>query len=501
MPTGSRGRFTRRRFLEASAAAGALAMAGPLACGGSNSAPRREEVVVIGAGLAGLACAHRLAERGVDAAVFEARPDRVGGRCFTARGFADGQVGEHGGEFIDTTHRRLRALVAELGLELEDREAAAALEPQLSGRRLFDERLVSSAELYSGYGEFMRALAAEGKRTGYDRHFGYGGGRAAIEFDQRTALDWLKENLPEGIDSLLGQALQAYLTSEFGLDPSELAATSLLYLLEGNASDEDGSDERFWVAGGNDQVTDRLADGLAEGTLELDAPLVSLWRRDDRKVGLEIENIGEIVTEQVVLALPFTTLREVDLEQSGLSALKLEAIRELGMGTNSKVLVQFERRPGFYHRWNGNLSTSHPFQYTWDTSLTQDGRAGLVTIYSGGADGAGLDAPEAHGPAPEVVVDETLAVLDEAVPGIGGGWNGEALASNWSEDPWARGSYAAFGPGQTTKFGLVAGQAEGPVHFAGEHTSTNFQGFLEGACESGERCAREVLSARGGSPG
>ena len=342
----------------------------------------------------------------------------------------------------------------------------------------------------------MRRLAAVGRRTNYLGTSPHPrAARAAAAFDRRTALEWLEASVPGGPDSLLGLALRGYLASEFGLDPDELAATSCLYLLEGNAADEDGSDERFHVAGGNDLITDGLAERLASGTVELDAPMEALWRRDDG-YGLEIAGVGEVQADQVVLALPFTTLRETDLADAGLSALKLEAIRELGMGTNAKVLLQFDERPEAYGRWRGNLSTDHPFQYTWDTSVTQGGTDGLITVYSGGRDGADLEAPGVYGAAPGPVVDETLEVLDRAAPGIAGGFNGRGFVYNWTVDPWARGSYAAFLPGQTTRFAPVIKRPEGGVHFAGEHTSIAFQGFLEGAVESGERAAREVLAAR-----
>ena len=450
--------------------------------------------MVVGAGLAGLVCAYRLRQAGLDAAVFESRPDRVGGRCFTARGFADGQVAEYGGEFIDTAHLRLRALVAELELELEDRFAADI--PRLHDRYLFDGRLVSARAVAEGERAFMRRLRAAGRATNYLGDSPHPGAtREAVAFDRRTALEFLEATVPGGAESLLGLALQGYLASEFGLDPAELAATSVLYLLEGNAADEDGSDERFHVAGGNDQVARRLAGRLAPGAVELDAPMEALWHRDDG-YGLEIAGVGEVHADQVVLALPFTTLRETDVDDAGLSLLKLEAIRELGMATNAKVLLQFTRRPGEYGRWSGNLATDHPFQYTWDTSLTQDGASGLVTIYSGGADGADLGIPGVYGPAPENVVGETLDVLERAAPGIRTGFNGRALAYDWTADPWARGSYAAFLPGQTVRFATELKRPEGGIHFAGEHTSVAFQGFLEGAVESGERAAREVLAAR-----
>jgi monoamine oxidase len=166
------------------------------------------------------------------------------------------------------------------------------------------------------------------------------------------------------------------------------------------------------------------------------------------------------------------------------------------MGTNSKLLMQFRHRFVRDGRWNGELSTDRPFLDTWDTSLTQRGETGLLTVYSGGSVGAGYSARRAHGPAPPGVVHETLAALERAVPGIGREFTGRAWLDDWTADPWAHGSYAAFLPGQTTRYSGVIARAEGGVHFAGEHTSVPYQGFLEGAVESGQRCAREVLRGR-----
>ena len=77
--------------------------------------PTTPRIVVVGAGLAGITAAYRLSRAGLPVRVYEAR-DRVGGRCWTARGFADGQTAEHGGEFIDTRHVHIRGLARELGL-------------------------------------------------------------------------------------------------------------------------------------------------------------------------------------------------------------------------------------------------------------------------------------------------------------------------------------------------------------------------------------------------
>lgn len=478
-------------------------MAGPLAaCGRSTPSPTRAGVVVVGAGLAGLTCAYRLQQRGVRALVYEANPNRIGGRCWTARGFTDGQLAEHGGEFIDSDHARLRALIRELDLQLEDRRVYAMQRSGLYSRLYIDGRLRDEDEVYRAYGRLRRRLRSAANRIGYFSGK-YREGRAR-KFDRITARQWLDHNVPGGGDSLFGQAMRGYLANEFGSDAEQLGATNLFYVLEGDASTggpaaTDSSDERFHVHGGNDQVPRLVAERIRADQLQLDSPLEALWRRAGGSYGMRFRGVrGDVLADHVVLSIPFTTLREVDLERAELSRLKREAIQELGMGTNAKLLMQFNHRPAHHHGWNGSLSTDQPFLDTWDTAETQSGRAGLLTVYSGGAAGAAYHPREAHGPAPANAVRDALAALDLAVPGISRDFNGRAWLDDWAADPWVHGSYAAFTPGQLTKYqdSDAIARKEGGVHFCGEHTSIDYQGFLEGAVESGERCAREVVSAR-----
>jgi monoamine oxidase len=293
--------------------------------------------------------------------------------------------------------------------------------------------------------------------------------------------------------------MREYFSQEFGLDAGRLTATDLLYLTEGPGHGEepaasDPTDERFHVRGGNDLVARGIAERLPEGSLHLDAALTALWRRDDDTYALRFDGVpGEVVADRVVLAIPYTTLREVDLSRARFTKLKLRCIDELGMGTNAKVILQFQVRPERFGNWNGELVTDEPFLDTWQSSLGQRGREGLITVYSGGKVGASYPGHPPHGPAPPAVVRETLAALDRVAPGIAREFNGRAWLDNWSVDPWTHGSYAAFLPGQYTEFYGVIKAPEGGVHFAGEQTSDAYQGFLEGAVASGERCAREIL--------
>jgi monoamine oxidase len=118
----------------------------------------------------------------------------------------------------------------------------------------------------------------------------------------------------------------------------------------------------------------------------------------------------------------------------------------------------------------------------------------VLTIYNGGEAGRTFPTTQAHAPANEAVIEAALDELGRGVQGIRDAFNGKAFLDFPFLDPWVRGSYAGFGPGQYTDFWGCLGDAEGPVHFAGEHTSTHSQGYLNGAVESGQRAAREVLS-------
>ena len=139
-----------------------------------------------------------------------------------------------------------------------------------------------------------------------------------------------------------------------------------------------------------------------------------------------------------------------------------------------------------------------PMFTTWESS-SSDGssadRMSVITVYSGGRVGAGYGPPQPHGPAPAEVIEPTLAAIDAVVPGVGAAFNGRAWLDSWVDDPWARGSYAAYLPGQYTRFTGSIGLAEGPSDFAGEHTSEFSQGsWTEERRAEAERPSRSSRS-------
>jgi monoamine oxidase len=462
--------------------------------GWSSDLPRRTgapHIAIIGAGLAGLTCAYELAARQVPCTVYEANPDRIGGRCWTSRGWAGGQTAEHGGEFIDTVHHSIRRLVGELGLTLDDVKAHPGSGPRPRDRYFLQGAVRRESAVYEGYHLLVQRAARDARQIGsfrFDR-----AGRAARALDEQTAEEWLEETLGHH-HPLLRIATTQYMAEEYGLDPRRLSAlTMVMEFAPGGIP----SDERFHVRGGNDQIVHGLADRLPRGAVVRDAALTRMVRQPSGRYRLDFAAHPRVMADVVVLAAPFASLRHADLDQAGLSRRKLACIDTLAMGTNAKVLLQLDHRLGHFDprhhvRWSGDYYDARVD--TWDSSAAQPGRTGLLTVYSGGHVGTSYDPRRPHGPAPHRVVRSTLREVNRAVPGLRDGYTGRAWLDAWVDDPYTRGSYAAYGPGQVTRYWGFVGLAEGHVHFAGEHTSMRAQGFLDGAVASGRRVAREVLA-------
>jgi monoamine oxidase len=487
---------SRRRFL---ANAGALAAAAALPRWTTAAAAAQARVVIVGAGLAGLAAAHTLAKAGVRATLYEGSA-RIGGRCWTDReSFADGQIAERGGELIDTSHQEIRALCAELGLPLDDLVAA---EPKDSEPMFFfDGAAYATTDVVRDFAAVRPRLAEDAKVVGddlptYDRHT-----PAQRKLDRMSAGEWIDTRVPGGRASRFGQLLVNAYGEELGGDPDEISAITVVALLAGSPADRfspyEESDQRYHVRGGNDQIVTRLADRAAD--IQTRSRLVALSRRGDGRYRVVILRDGaerEDVADRVILALPFTLLRVVDLRDAQFGARKMRSIDELGMGRNTKLQLQFADRfwlrPEGTPRGNGEYRLRGSFQTTWEVTRGQGGTAGILNFFSGGnaAVAAGLTGIDAQ-------AGSSLAELARYAPASAAAWNRRVIRNAWDRNPWSLGSYALVKPGQYTSFYGVEAEPRGQVYFAGEHTSLESQGYLNGGVESGVRAAGEVLKSLG----
>jgi monoamine oxidase len=194
---------SRREVLQGAAGLMAAGTAwSALGCGSSSPPEDDEPIAVVGGGLAGLVCAHRLKQAGHRAIVHEA-DDRLGGRVWTIRDyFAEGQIAEHGGELIDSGHVAMRRLVAELGLTLDN--VIAAEKPGTGDVFRFNNSHYpvehAVADFGAVYPKLKRDLAEAGYPTLHNHHKPRG-----VELDHISIADWLQQNVPGGLDSNLAR--------------------------------------------------------------------------------------------------------------------------------------------------------------------------------------------------------------------------------------------------------------------------------------------------------
>jgi monoamine oxidase len=494
-------RTTRRELVKRTAAAGAV-VAGASTMGRfakAAYAAGQPQIAVVGAGLAGLTCAYRLQQAGYYATVYEANPERIGGRCWTIRSFNDGQIAEHGGELIDQGHTAMRQLTQELGFTLDNLLQAQPKGTEdffyVNGGNYPYSQLV--VDLNGIYQTMHKDVSAASYPTLWNLYTQRG-----WELDHMSIIDWLNETVPGGANSNLGRVLDIAYNIEYGAECSEQSSLNLLYLLgyrgQGQFRVFGASNEKYHVKDGNDQVPEELGQRLT-GQIKLDHVLTAIKQNSGGSFTLTFQNgtgIKTTTVDHVVLAIPFSMLRGVNYSKAGFEPLKVTAIKELPMGTNSKLHVQFKDRFWYGAGNNGNTYADTGYQNTWEVTRAQSGGKGkgILVDYTGGKVGASFGSGTPQGRA-----QQFLGQLAPQFPGINLAqhWDSSdprtVTVDYWAAYPWTKGSYSYWKVGQYTKFSGMEYARQGNCHFCGEHTSQDFQGYLNGSVETGERVAGDIL--------
>ncbi|MFF4604468.1 flavin monoamine oxidase family protein [Streptomyces sp. NPDC001339] len=509
---------SRRELLKRAAATGiataGLGLAGTPAYATGRPAPTRRpdstaRIAVIGAGIAGLVAALTLKDAGVDCTVYEANPDRVGGRMYSQTAhWANGQTSEIGGELIDTSHTRMRRLVRRFGLNLEDREQAAP-----SGARevlWFNGTYYPRTQADRDFQPVYRALRRDAEAAGVVtwEHTT----EAGTALDNMTAREWIESRVPGGFASPLGQFLDVAYNTEYATDTTELSALALVQQL----SEQDdpahfdifgASDEVFHIAGGNDRLPQAIAASLPSGTVKLGWSLQAVRANTDGTQTLtftEGTTTRTVHADHTILAVPLGVLQRIDLTRAGFDARMTHLLRAARMGTCTKLNMQFTSRP-----WRGTgpwpgISAGDSFtgddvQLTWETTRTHPGPSGILLQYGGGslAENLAPATPFSTESDPYVrrLVQRTLKGIDAYYPGTQEAWNGRAQLSAWHRNPYSHGAYTYLPVGYIHRFNGYEATPQGNIRLAGEHCSIAHLGFMEGGAETGEAAAGELLKA------
>ena len=492
--------WSRRRFLRTAVTATAGAAITPLLtqCECACEPPK---VVVVGAGVAGLVCAYRLQQNGISARVIEAST-RVGGRMFSLRNyFPDNQVAELGGELIDSEHTHLRDLAKELGLTLTD----LTYEDGSNGHNYYfgggpikidADFMAMFREVHNKIRQDVAPMKVHGEIK-YDT-------QAAKEMDKLSIDEWFNKR---SVTGLIRNVLEAAYRGENGLEIGDQSSLNFLTMMDDQPCEDEvhlfgKSDERYHIAEGNDSVPTRLAQKL-ECEVELGTWLKAIAPKG-RGYSLTVEcdaRTAQIDAEILALAIPFTTLRKVDIKALDLPEETRAAIHELGYGTNAKLMtgmagrvwdqLTVENDARIDARYSAYTFTDLPFQCCWDTSRGQAGTHGILTNFVGG----NLGKTFGEGALQDRATD-FLSQVDKIYPGARAAYTNQAVRQHWPSSPFVGGSYTCYKRGQVCAFADNISAPAGNIHFAGEHTS-EASGFMEGGVESGERVAKEILKKIG----
>jgi monoamine oxidase len=247
-----------------------------------------------------------------------------------------------------------------------------------------------------------------------------------------------------------------------------------------------GERETYAIAGGNDRLPRAFADRLGQ-RIRYRSPVVHI-ERSGSTVAIAMQpgsGRDPLTVDFAVSAVPFTLLRRIEF-QPGLSEAKRRAITALPYTSVMRVYLQLGRRS-----WTAphlSATTDLPVGWVWESSAGQPGPGAIVESYTAAAAARRLAALEES-----ARLEAVLRGLAPVVPDVRERFELGA-SKDWDHDPWARGAYAWFRPGQVTGLVPDAMRAEGRMHFAGEHVSIAPQ-WMEGAIESGQRVAREIIEA------
>ena len=443
------------------------------------------DVVVVGAGLAGLTAARELAAAGLDVQVIEAR-DRVGGRTLSQ------PVGEHpedivevGGQWIGPTQHEVLALASELGIE--------TYPTHNEGKNLFeDER--GKVKRYSGtiprlgplvmvdYGRADLKLKRLIKRISPDEPWA---AEDAERFDEQSFATWIRRNART---TTTRETLALACRAVFAVEPADVSMLHVLFYAAAAGGWDDlleteGGAQQDRLAGGTQQLSLRIADELGD-RVALSAPVRAIRADGDGIV------TGEVRARRAIVAVPPALAGRIDYDPA-LPVARDQLSQRMPMGSVIKVMAVYEEPFWREDGLSGQAVTlPGPAQVVFDNT-PPNGSPGLIGF---------LEARDARqlGSLPEGERRELVLRGFQRLFGRRAAHPTLYVEKDWSSEVFSRGSYAGvLGPGGWTGYGRALREPVGRIHWAGTETATRWMGYLDGAIQSGKRAAVEALRAEG----
>ena len=487
---GGENRGVSRRVALGGALAGAAGYAagkvpGTAAAAAKGKPKRKADVIVVGAGLAGLSAAREIEKAGKSVVVLEARK-RVGGRTLN-HDIGKGDVVEIGGQWVGPTQTHVLSLIDELGLQTFDTyvdgdnlyyrggtltKYTGAIPPASTAS------LVELAVTIQKLNDMAATVPVDAPWNAPN----------AAEWDSQTLDTWVRdENLTPEARDLVVLAVQ----SVFSAEPRDL---SLLYVLLYIATaagdfnlliDTAGGAQEKRIVGGSQEISLRMAKELGRRTVQLHQPVRTIRRG---KGGVEVQTgSGAWKGKRVIVSLPPALCGSIRYLPD-LTSQRAQLDQRVPMGTVYKCMAVYDK-PFWREAGLSGMATSDtgPVKLTFDNS-PPDGSPGVLLGF--------IEGQEARDFAGTSRGDRKAAVIDCFARYFGDEARNatDYVDKSWSADRWSRGCYVGFmAPGVLLGYRDAIRSPVGEIHWAGTETATEWAGYMDGAIQSGIRAADEVL--------
>jgi monoamine oxidase len=437
---------------------------------------RQHTAVIIGAGFAGLAAAYQLKNAGWKVTVLEAR-DRIGGRVFSHKFPGTDLICELGAEWVGESHERIKALCHDFGIPLQKHQ--------------FGDYLLRDGRVYRP-GEWGFSPPA---KAAFDKIIAGYGKLTPLQKTKLDKLDWWNylEKIGFTEDDLLLRDLMD--STDFG---ESIRHVSAFAALAEYAESSPHNEMDYKMTGGNVRLAEEFAGRIGNENIKLSSRVTDVKQRAGSitvtyaypspldKPGIALPVVATLQCDAVVCTAPIQSLLKIKFDPP-LPPSQYEAAQELIYARICKNSVLYDER--FWRAENFSLVSDTTSHYYFHSTQNQPGKQGILTSYAIG-EKADVLASQSDQRRMRIVAGD-LTDFDQKAPTLARGIASYA----WQRDPFTDGAYALYRPGQWFTIRPILQRPHGKVLFAGEHIA-DWQGFMEGAIETGESAARSLTGKR-----